>query len=328
MKNRINHYIKAGTRFITDAGYRRRIIAASGIYNRLNDEMFLKKKYYANTGRNLNLESPKTFNEKLQWLKMYDRNPIYTVMADKYLVKEYVANIIGAEHIVPTMGVWERPEDINFEDLPNQFVLKCNHNSGLGMYICKDKTKMNIDVVKQKLSKGMAQDYYLNNREWAYKDIPRRIIAEKYMEDANVANNKMEFKTDGLIDYKFYCFNGKPQFLYVGFANIENGSKHDKLSFLTLDWKLAPFYRNDHEQIPFIPEKPTCFDEMITYASKLSKGIPFVRIDFFLIDEFIYFSEYTFMPGGGYGIFEPEEWERRIGDMLSLPLNRGDGKWL
>lgn len=323
MKYDMNHLIRAGIKFVTNNQYRRRLIAASGIYNGLSDENFLQRMYYANTGQKLDLKNPKTFNEKLQWLKIYDRNPTYTIMADKYLVKEYVAKIIGPEHIVPTIGVWEKPEDIEFETLPNRFVLKCNHNSGLGMYICKDKNKINIDKVKQELSKGLMQDYYANNREWVYKNIPRKIIAEKYMEDTNVTNNSSKLKADGLLDYKFYCFNGKPEFLYVGFASIENGKKNDKLSFLTLDWKVTPFYRKDHEQMPFIPDKPKYLDEMISYATTLSSGIPFVRIDFYSIDECVYFSEFTFTPGAGYGILYPEEWERKFGDMIKLPI-KGD----
>lgn len=324
MKYSIKQLIKAVFKFIINNQYRRRIITISGIYNRLNDEKYIPKIYYAYTGRKLDLNHPVMFNEKLQWLKLYDRNPLYTIMADKYLVKEYVASIIGPKHIVPIVGVWDKAEDIDFETLPKRFVLKCNHNSGLGMYICKDKSQMNVEKVKKELSKGLAQDYYINNREWVYKNIPRKVIAEKYMEDASLAINSSNVEADGLIDYKFYCFNGKPEFLYVGFASIENGIKHDKLTFLTLDWKIAPFYRKDHEQMPFIPKKPKCLDEMILYAAKLSTGIPFVRVDFFLIDGCIYFSEFTFTPYAGYGIHYPEEWERKLGDMITLPLKEDE----
>ena len=315
----IKRALKAGRRFLLDRQYRRMIIAAKGVYNYLPDEKYLPKMYYANTGRKLDLDNPKTFNEKLQWLKLYDRQDKYVLMSDKYLVKEYVAKIIGYEHIVPTLGVWDNPNQIDFGQLPNKFVLKCNHNSGLGMCICKDKGTLNIPQVRTNLAKGLAQDYYKHDREWNYKRIPRRILAEKYMEDTNVTEILPGVKADGLIDYKFYCFNGEPRFLYVGFANIVNGHKHDLMTFLTLDWKLAPFSRSDHEQLPVIPERPCCFDEMVEYATALSDGIPFVRVDFFLIENIVYFSEFTFSPGGGYGIFSPEEWERKIGDWIDLP---------
>lgn len=316
---KIVHVLKAGKRFLVDRQYRRMIIAAKGIYNYLPDEKYLPKIYFANTGRKLDLQSPKTFNEKLQWIKLYDRQDKYVIMSDKYLVKDYVAKIIGSDHIVPTLGVWDDPNLINFEQLPNRFVLKCNHNSGLGMCICKDKDSLDIQKVRANLAKGLAQDYFKHDREWTYKKIPRKILAEKYMEDSNVTEILPGIKADGLIDYKFYCFNGDPRFLYVGFANIIDGSKHDLLTYLTLDWKLAPFSRSDHEALPIIPNRPTCFDEMVEYSKALSVGIPFVRVDFFVIDNHIYFSEFTFTPGGGYGIFSPEEWERKLGDWIKLP---------
>lgn len=315
----VKHHVKAGLRIITDKQYRLKMYASFGGYNKLPDEDFIPKAYYAFTGRTIDLSNPITFNEKLQWLKLYDRKPIYTIMSDKYLAKKFVSERIGEEYVVPTYGVWTTPEEIDFDKLPDKFVLKCNHNSGLGMCICKDKSQLNIEEVKVGLQRGLDQDYYRPRREWTYKNIPRRIIAEKYMEDKNAINTRGLLKSEGLIDYKFYCFNGTPQFLYVGFANMINGAKHDVLSFLTLDWKKAPFYREDHEQIPVIPPKPKCLDTMIGLAAKLSEGIPFVRVDFFVINEHPYFSEFTFVPGGGYGVFHPEIWEKKLGDLIILP---------
>jgi len=317
--DRLMHTMRAGKRFLIDRQYRRMIIAATGFYDYLSDEKYLRKIYYANTGRKLNLENPKTFNEKLQWLKLYNRQDKYIILSDKYLVKDYVAKLIGCEHIVPTLGVWDDPDQIDFEQLPNQFVLKCNHNSGLGMCICKDKESLNISQARANLARGLAQNYYQHDREWTYKKIPRKIVAEKYMKDSNVIDILPGVKADGLIDYKFYCFNGEPRFLYVGFANIVDGNKHDLMTYLTLDWKLTPFIRPDHEQLPTIPERPKCFDELVEYARVLADDIPFVRVDFFIIENQIYFSEFTFSPGGGYGIFYPEEWERKLGDWIKLP---------
>lgn len=167
--------------------------------------LYLRMRFKQRCGRSLNLAEPKTFNEKLQWLKLYNRKPEYTVMVDKYKVREYIAQMIGEEYLIPLLGVWDDPEDIDFDALPNRFVLKCNHNSGLGMCICKDKSKLDITKVKAELRKGLQQNYYLSSREWPYKDVPRKIIAEKYMEDAS----------GDLKDYKFYCFNGEMKFVMI-----------------------------------------------------------------------------------------------------------------
>ena len=198
--------LRAGQRFLTSANYRFIYMANLGRYNTMPDEEYLRRMFKAVMGTELDLEHPVTFNEKLQWLKLYDRNPLYTTMVDKYEVKKYVADIIGEEYIIPTLGVWDDPDEIDFEKLPNQFVLKCNHNSGLGMCICKDKSKLNYDKVRADLRKGLAQDYYLLNREWPYKDVPRKIIAEKYLSD--------NLETE-LADYKVHNFSGIPQMILV-----------------------------------------------------------------------------------------------------------------
>ena len=164
----------------------------------MDDKIFLEKYYKSIFHNTLDLKSPKTFNEKLQWLKLYDRRPEYTMMVDKYRVRDYIAKKIGEEYLIPLLGVWDDPDEINFENLPDQFVLKCNHNSGLGMCICKDKSKLNISEVKRNLRKGLSQNYYLTGREWPYKDVPRKILAEKFISDSK----------GNLVDYKFFCFNG------------------------------------------------------------------------------------------------------------------------
>jgi len=298
--------------YITDPAMRFNAANYRGWTKHMPDESFVKRQYRAVTGRKLDLKNPKGFNEKLQWLKLNDRRAGYTDMADKIKAKKFAAEVMGEEHIVPLLGVWEDPAQIDFDALPERFVLKCNHNSGLGMYICKDRSKLDADKVREGLRQGLEQDYYLACREWAYKDIDRRVFAEEYLDDSE--------HSAGLVDYKFYCFNGEPRFFYLGYANFTpEGEKADLVSFFNMDATPAPFYRTDHEPYPFETEKPRCFEQMVGYARRLSRGIPFVRVDMFLVGEKFYFAEYTFMPGGGYGIFHPQEWEERLGEWLELP---------
>lgn len=266
----------------------------------LPDELYLKLQYRAKLDKKLNLKNPKTFNEKLQWLKLYDRKPEYTIMVDKYLAKKYVADKIGEEYIIPTLGVWDSVDEIDFDLLPNQFVLKCNHNSGLGMCICKDKSKLDIAEVRRALANGLKQDYYHIGREWPYKDVPRKIIAEKYMGDS-------------LNDYKLMCFDGKIKCSFV----CSDRSENLKVTFFDNDWNRMPFIRHYPASDNKIP-KPINFDQMIELAEILSKDIPFLRVDFYEIDGKIYFGELTFYPGCGYEEFTPEEWDERLGSWIKL----------
>lgn len=287
--------------------YRTLYLIAHGFYDNLSDIDFLKKSYLANMKKNLDIINPKTFNEKLQWLKLYDHRPEYTMMVDKYLVKEYVAGLIGEEHIIPTIGVWDDVNQINFERLPEQFVLKCNHNSGLGMYICNDKCKMNIEKVMKQLKEGLKQDYYLTGREWPYKNVVRKIIAETYMSD----------ESGQLIDYKVHCFNGEPRFILVCKDRFkESGLTED---FYTSDWTFMPMKRQNIPQSKERIEKPDALEEILNYARVLSKNIPFVRVDFYVINERVYFSELTFFPASGFKKFEPESWDDKLGSWLQLP---------
>jgi len=285
--------------------YRFNILSHFGFFKNWTDEKFLKEKFKLIFGYELNLKNPQTFNEKLQWLKLYDRNPLYTIMVDKYKVKEYVANIIGKEYIIPTLGVWDNPEEIKFDKLPNQFVLKCNHNSGLGMCICKDKTKLDIKKVKKELTNGLKQDYYLTNREWPYKNVPRKIIAEQYMEDKEIK---------GLIDYKFFCFNGQPKFMYI--SNDIGMNPHT--DFFDMDKNMLLFRIKDPPSLkkPTIPKQ---FEQMKQIAICLSKNIPHVRVDFYIVKEQIYLGELTFFHNSGFIKFTPNEWDKKIGDWLVLP---------
>lgn len=269
------------------------------------DKEYLEKKFYVTMGYPLDLNNPQTFNEKLQWLKLYDRKPEYTMMVDKYKVREYIKEKLGEEYLIPLLGVWDKAEDIDFDKLPNQFVLKCNHNSGLGMYICKDKSKLTqkeIKVIRKNLTKGLQQDYYLTGREWPYKNVPRKIIAEKYMED----------ETGQLRDYKFYCFNGEPKIIMINSDREIGKTKADyfDMDFNWLDLKWG------YEHADVKPLKPTNFEKMKELAVVLSKNIPELRVDFYEVNNKIYFGELTFFDGSGFDKIEPKEWDKKIGDWI------------
>lgn len=281
-----------------------------GIYNWMPDEAYLKFMYSLKMGKKLNLDNPQTFNEKLQWLKLHNRRSEYTMMVDKYAVREYIKEKLGEEYLIPLLGVWDDPDKIDFDKLPNQFVLKCNHNSGVGMCICKDKSKLDIETVRKKLKKGLKEDYYLHAREWPYKDVPRKIIAEKYMVD-NSDSSRM-----GLIDYKFYCFNGQVEYLYVS-QGLDNHVTA-KISFVTTNWEIAPFKRSDYDSFKILPPKPTMMNEMMEIANQLASGIPFIRVDLYEINGKIYFGELTFFPGGGFTALEPDEWDYTLGELIDL----------
>ena len=282
------------------------MFADNGLLTWMPDEMFLKIIYQNKLHKKLNLDEPQTFNEKLQWLKLYNRKPEYTRMVDKFEAKKYVSERIGEQYIIPTLGVWDCFDQINFDILPNQFVLKCTHDSG-GLVICRDKKGINKEKIRKKIQKCMKKNYYWLGREWPYKNVKPRIIAEEYMED----------KSGGLTDYKFYCFNGKPEFLYIS-TGMEN-HKTARISFVTMDWEFAPFGRTDYKPFDILPGKPKNFDKMVEIAGELSKGHPFLRVDLYEVDAKIYFSELTFSPNAGMMPFEPECYDKMLGDMLVLP---------
>jgi hypothetical protein len=271
-----------------------------------NDKLYLQLLYRVSLGKILNLDNPETYNEKLQWLKLFDRRPEYTTMVDKYAVKDYVANIIGDEYIIPTLGVWDRVEDIDFNSLPQQFVLKVTHDSG-GLVICKDKSKLNIKKAKQKLSKALLKDYYIPSREWPYKDVPHRIIAEKYMED----------ETGELRDLKFFCFDGKVNAMFIA-TDRSNPNEETKFDFFDENFNHLPF-TNGHPNSNKTIEKPKNFELMKELGSKLSKGIPHARIDFYDINGKIYFGEITFFHWSGLKPFVPNEWDYIFGSWIELP---------
>lgn len=290
----------------------------------LPDKTYLELLYRFKMGHRLDLKNPKTFTEKLQWLKLYNRKPEYTTMVDKYAVKEYVANIIGEEYIIPTLGVWDKPEDIEWEYLPQQFVLKTTHGGGGGgVVICKDKASFNKEEVISILNQSLKSDIYCRLREWPYKNVQKRIIAEKFM-----APKKSPAPVD-LPDYKFFCFNGCPKYCQV----IRDRHSKETIDFYDMDWKHQEFVglnpaggRNQTLQFAngLTPiARPENLDEMKDICRKLSKSEPFVRVDLYLIDDKKYFGELTLYPASGMGVFTPEEWNGKLGDLLTLPNTIG-----
>ncbi len=272
----------------------------------VSDEKVIRIKYEEALGKKLNLDNPVTYNEKLQWLKLYDHNPIYTTMVDKVNVKDYVADKIGSGYIIKTLGVYNHFDDIDFNKLPNRFVIKCSHDSG-GLVICKNKKNFDIKSAKEKIEKCLKRDYFYVHREWPYKDVKHQILIEEYLED----------KTDKeLRDYKFFCFNGKVKLMFV--ASNRQGDGDTYFDFFDQKYNHLDII-NGHPNAPTIPHKPKNFDKMIELAEKLSKEIPHVRVDFYEVNGKIYFGEMTFFHWSGFVPFEPDEWDKKIGDYIVLP---------
>ena len=279
------------------------------------DKVFLEYEFKKTIGRSLNLRNPQTFNEKLQWLKLYDRKPIYTAMVDKYEAKKYVANIIGDQYIIPTIGVWNNFDEIEFDSLPLQFVLKTTHDSG-GVVVVKDKRKLDIDSARSKIEKSLRRNYYYSlGREWPYKNVKPRIIAEKYMSDeSGISQDSGE-----LTDYKLMCFNGKVRCTFTCTDRFNGGLK---VTFFDNDWNVLPFERHYPKSDKPIA-RPRQFEKMKELAEKLSKDIPFVRTDFYEVGDDIYFGELTFFPGSGFEEFNPESWDYELGSWIRLPEQIG-----
>lgn len=275
----------------------------------LPDRVYIRVLYRIMMGRPLNLDKPVTYNEKLQWLKLYNRRPEYTTMVDKLAVKEYVARIIGKDFIIPTIAVWENVDDIDWELLPEKFVLKTTHGGGSsGIVICKDKGTLNKRFAIESLRKSMKKDIYRNLKEWPYKGVPKRILAEPYFEDSVLGE---------LPDYKFFCFNGEVKALFIA---TDRGSGNVKFDFFD-----SLFHHLDLvQQHPMSGKelvKPKCFDLMKDIASKLSKDIPHVRVDLYECNGKVYFGEMTFFHHGGLVPFHPDSWDRVFGEWITLPEN-------
>ena len=271
----------------------------------MNDRTFIKLDYFSGMGKFPNLEKPTTYNEKLQWLKLNDIHPEYSRLVDKYEAKEYVRKILGDEFIIPTLGIWESFDEIDFETLPNQFVLKTTHDSG-GVVVCSDKSKFDREAARKKLEKSLKHNYFYEHREYPYKDIRPRIIAEKYLED----ESGYELK-----DYKIFCFNGEPKLVEVDFDRF-NGHKRNVYD---LNWNLIDLIIKFPGDKSRKIEKPIHFDEMLYVAAQLSKGIPHVRVDLYNVNGKIYFGELTFFHGSGMEKFDSIEWDYKLGNLIKLP---------
>ena len=275
-----------------------------GYFRLLSDEKYIKLEFRLCMGKKLNLDNPQTLNEKLQWLKLHDRKESYTNMADKYNAKECAKKIIGEEYIIPTIGVYDSFDNIDFNSLPNQFVIKCTHDSG-GVFICEDKSKLNIRKVKKIINKSLKKKYYYAHREWPYKNVKPRILIEEYIVDHNGV----------LDDYKLQTFNGKVAYSFVCTDRIKG---EVKFTFFDEHKRFIPVTQcgasNDYKGAKL----PDNYEKIVELAEKLAKNIPAIRLDFYNIDGKIYFGEFTFFDSAGLGAFNPEEWDYKFGSMLDL----------
>ncbi len=317
---KLSKVIKAGIKYICDKDYRFIINATLGFYNNMADEKYLKSKYKACFKKELNLENPQTFNEKLQWLKLYDRRHIYTSMVDKFTAKEYVSQRIGEEYVIPNVaGPWSSFDEIDFDLLPEQFVLKTTHDCG-GVVICKDKKLFNKKKAKKFIEKHLKTDYYLTCREWPYKNVEPRIFAEEYMKDENEKNLSECTAEEQLTDYKFFCFDGKVKALFVA-TDRSNQYEETKFDFFDEKYNHLDIVQG-HPNAKTTPKKPQSFELMKSLASKLSEGIPQVRVDFYQVGNRVYVGELTLFHFSGDVPFQPEEWDYKFGEWIMLPAEK------
>lgn len=287
------------------------ILGNRGFFHNMDDEKYLKLIYPRFIDEKLNLNNPKTFNEKLQWLKIHNRKKEYSIMVDKYAVREYIAKKLGNEYLIDLVGgPWDNAKDIDFNALPNQFVLKCTHDSK-SVIICKDKSSFDTKTAIKKLNKHLKTNLYYGGREWPYKDVKPRIIAEKYMVDESGTELK---------DYKIFNFSGKPELIQVNFGRFENSRKN----YYNTNWEYVPLECHFPTDKNTVIKKPDKLDKMLEFSALLSKDIPFLRTDFYSINDKIYFGELTFYPAGGFFGFNPPEWDKKLGDLIDLSLVKKD----
>ncbi len=272
-----------------------------------SDRKYLELLFPMRTGYKLNLDNPTTYNEKLQWIKLYDRNPAYCMMVDKYDVKGYIAKIIGEDFVIPTIGIYNNFDEINFNDLPSQFVLKCTHDSG-GIVICDDKSCFDISKARKILNTGLKRNYYYDNREWPYRDLKPRIIAEQYMKDEN---------TNTLNDYKVLCFNGVAKLIELHQGRYSNNHTQD---FYDRNWKKTQITQGTYGKVSNeIAERPALLDDMIKLSEKLAANIPHVRVDWYIVNNHLYFGELTFFDGSGLNPWDRYEDDLLMGSWITLP---------
>lgn len=281
-------------------------LSTKQLLNWMSDEAFLKLRYRVIFHKKLDFKSPKTFNEKLQWMKLYDRNPDYIKLVDKYAVREYIAEKIGEEYLIPLLGVWDSPEEIDYDSLPEQFVLKCNHDSG-SVIICRDKSAFDKEAANKKLKYHLGRNLYNWGREWPYKHVKPRVIAEKFLSELS----------GDVPDYKIFCFGGIPKVILLCADRFTEGGLRE--NFYDTDWNLLPVRRPLHPNTDYEVKKPGTLDEMLKLAKVLSEGKTFSRIDFYDVNGKVYFGEITFFPASGLESFEPDEWDLKLGEWIELP---------
>lgn len=281
--------------------------AAKGWLNWVPDSLYLKVLYRVIMGRKLNLKNPKEYNEKLQWLKLNDRKPEYSTMVDKYEVRGYIEDLLGDKYLIPCLGIYDSVDDIDIDALPNRFVLKCTHDSG-SVEICKDKSSFDIEGARHRLSQAMKRNYYATYREWPYKYVKPRIIAEGYLEG------------DGgdLKDYKVMCFNGEAKIVEVHENRFVEGKVHTQ-TFYDKEWNIVPLTQVETVTVDRPGERPRQLDEIIRLSELIAKDMYHARIDWYIEGDKIYFGEITFFDGSGFESFSTPEMERMLGDMIKLP---------
>ena len=278
-------------------------LSSRGMLNWMPDQMYLKKIFQYSLGYKLDLDAPKTFNEKLQWLKLYDRKPLYTQLVDKFEVRRYVAEKLGESYLIPLIGgPWGSVDEIDFDALPDQFVLKCTHDSG-GVIVCRDKAALDIEAAKKKLTQCLKRNYYWSNREWPYKDVKPRIIAEEYLED----------ESGELRDYKVMCFDGVPKLIQLHKGRF---TQHTQ-DFYNTDWNRLDLVQGSPLS-ECIEVRPVFLDSLLDLSSRLSSGFTHVRLDWYSVNGRLYFGEITFYDASGFEAFNPPEYDRMLGDMIDL----------
>lgn len=300
-------------RFVIDNDYRFVVLGNLGFYKNMPDDEYLRRRFKGIVGMELNLDNPKTFNEKIQWLKLYDRNPIYTKLVDKYEVKQWVADKIGKEYIIPTLGIYDRFAQIDFNSLPQNFVIKCTHDSGSAI-ICKNKENFNPGHAKKKIEACLKRNAYYAGREWAYKNVKPRIIIEKYLSDSSGEPPN---------DYKVFNFNGEPRFIQVDYQRFVN----HKRNLYTKDWEYIEASIEYPTDSNIKLDKPKNIKKLLEAAKTLSKNFPHCRTDFYCIDNKLFFGEMTFYHGSGTELFYPEEFGLEMGSWLKLPTNHSANKY-
>ena len=300
MLERIKQIIKEPKYLLT-------IPASRGYLNWVPDKIYIKILYRLAMGEKCNLKNPVKYNEKLQWLKLYDRNPEYSKMVDKYEVKQYIGALLGEEYIIPTLGVYSTYDEIDFSKLPDQFVLKCTHDSG-SVEICKNKDTFDFDGARERLTKALKREYYYTYREWPYKYVKPRIIAEKFLIDEAV---------DDLRDYKVMCFNGEAQIIEVHENRFAKERGYTQ-TFYDREWNKLTISQEGLAPIKESREKPVKLEEMFSLSEKIAKDMYHARIDWYVIGDVLYFGEITFYDGSGFSPFDDEKDDIFLGSMIRI----------